>query len=302
MERSSKRNKNSARLVLMLALAAVFVVSAVNVARDLLEYRKGAEVYAEAEEIANVAGLAALADERPPETEKPVRPRPEPAAPEGAAPERGVSEEDTPEESAPEPQQPAPDPYESLLREANLAALQEINSDVKGWIVLPGTGVSYPVLQGSDNDFYLSHDWKKDRYSVGSIFLDCDSSASFTDFNTLIYGHRMKDRSMFGRLKRYAKQDYLDAHPDLYVRTAEGVFRYAIYAAYEADVASLAFRGALADEEARAEFIRLGLESSVVTAGVTPRTTDRFLTLITCTGNGYESRWIVQAVLTEAAG
>ena len=107
---------------------------------------------------------------------------------------------------------------------------------------------------------------------------------------------------MFGRLKRYTNQDYLDAHPDLYVRTAEGVFRYAIYAAYEAEVDSIAFRGSLPDESSREEFIRLGLESSVVDAGGVPGPSDRFITLITCTGNGYESRWIVQAVLTEAPG
>ena len=283
--------KRSVRLAICLVLAVVFIVSAVNVVRDVQEYKKGAEAYAEAESLANVGGLAALADERQPEVRKPGGQRPSGSEPAGEEPG-----------TAAEAAQPEPDPYESLLREANLSALQEINSDVKGWIVLPGTGISYPVLQGGDNDYYLSHDWKKDLYSVGAIFLDCNSSDSFTDFNTLIYGHRMQDRSMFGRLKRYTKQSYLDAHPDLYIRTADGVFRYTIYAAYEADVNSLAYSGSIPGEEARGEFIRLGLESSVVDAGITPQPSDRFLTLVTCTGNGYDSRWIVQAVLTDAPG
>ncbi len=287
--------KRSARIAACLVLTAVFIVSAVNVVRDIHEYRKGAEAYAEAEDIANVAELAALADERPPEITKPGSTQ----APASPLPD-GNAEQQTAETPRQAAETPQPDPYEALLREANLAALQEINADVKGWIVLPGTGISYPVLQGEDNSFYLTHDWKKDVYSVGAIFLDCNSSASFGDFNTLIYGHRMQDRSMFGRLKRYKKQDYLDAHPSLYIRTAEGVFRYRIYAAYEADVNSVAYSRSLSGEDARAEFIRLGLESSVVDAGFVPRTSDRFLTMVTCTGSGYESRWIVQAVLVEA--
>ena len=287
--------KRGVRLAAVLVLSVVFVVSAVNAARGILEYKKGAETYAEAEEVANVAGLEALADERPPlvkpGTQSAAQPAEEPADP--------AEEPAAPEAPAPEPQ---PDPYESLLREANVAALQEINADVKGWIVLPGTGVSYPLLQGSDNEFYLNHDWKKDASSVGAVFLDCRTSADFTDFNTIAYGHRMRDRSMFGRLKRYAQQDYLDAHPDVYVRTADTVYRYAIYAAYEADVSSLTYCLSLPDEASREEFIRLGLESSAVSAGFTPQTSDRFLTLVTCTGNGYESRWVVQAVLAETSG
>ncbi len=279
--------KRKTRIAACLVLSAVFIVSAVNVVRDLSEYRKGAEVYAEAEAIADVAGLAALADEQRPEIEKPGVRLPAGSEPSGDTTETTVG-----------PSQP--DPYESLLQEANLPALQEINSDVKGWIVLPGTGISYPLLQGGDNEFYLNHNWKKDVYSVGAIFLDSAASDSFTDFNTVIYGHRMHDRSMFGKLKNYTKQTYLDAHPDLYIRTADGVFRYRIYAAYEAAIDTVAYKRNISGEEARAEFIRLGLESSAVDAGIVPQTSDRFLTLVTCTGNGYDSRWIVQAVLTKA--
>ena len=285
--------KRGARLAAVLVLSAVFIVSAVNAVRGILAYKKGAETYAEAEDIANVAGLEALADERP----ALVKPGTRPAAQPAEEPSGGTEEQPAPE-STPEPQ---PDPYESLLREANVAALQEINGDVKGWIVLPGTGVSYPLLQGGDNEFYLNHDWKRDASSVGAVFLDYRASDDFTDFNAIAYGHRMRDRSMFGRLKRYAQQDYLDAHPDVYVRTADTVYRYAIYAAYEADVTSLAYCISLSDEASREEFIRLGLENSAVSAGFTPQTTDRFLTLVTCTGSGYESRWVVQAVLAETS-
>ena len=73
----------------------------------------------------------------------------------------------------------------------DLAALQAQNSDVIGWISIPGTAVSYPLLQTQNNSFYLGHAWDKSSNSAGSIFLECQCPSDFSFFNTIVYVHRM---------------------------------------------------------------------------------------------------------------
>ena len=72
------------------------------------------------------------------------------------------------------------------LREIDLPALQQINPEVIGWLLIPGTGISYPLMQTEDNDYYLKHTWKREKNSSGAIFLDYRNSSSFGDFNSLI--------------------------------------------------------------------------------------------------------------------
>ena len=95
------------------------------------------------------------------------------------------------------------DPAARNLLDIGLEKLQRENPDVVAWIVIPDTPISYPVLQGTDNAFYLKHNWKKERNSGGSIFMECKNNPDFTDFNTLVYGHRMRDSSMFNALRHF---------------------------------------------------------------------------------------------------
>ena len=110
----------------------------------------------------------------------------------------------------------------------DLPALQQVNSDVIGWIAIPGTEISYPLMQGTDNDYYLTHTWNQNSSAVGAIFMDCRCSADFSGFNTIVYGHRMNNGSMFAALKHYKKQDFLQAHPQIYVTNASGTHAYSI--------------------------------------------------------------------------
>ena len=90
----------------------------------------------------------------------------------------------------------------------DLPALQQVNSDVIGWIAIPGTEISYPLVQGTDNDYYLTHTWNQNSSAVGAIFMDCRCSADFSGFNTIVYGHRMNNGSMFAALKHYQKAGF----------------------------------------------------------------------------------------------
>ena len=266
------------RRVLTAVLTLVLLGSLAGMGYRQLQYREGEKVYQEAEELVQLPDLETI--ETVPVEEKPVEQQP-------AASESAAAEE------------PAPvyiDPYAQALADMDFVALREQNTDVLGWIVIPNTKVSYPLVQGEDNDYYLNHTWRKTRSVVGAIFVEQQSSADLTDFNTIIYGHRMNNRSMFGRLLDYKKQSYWQDHPRFYITDDSGTHTYEIFAAYEPAVGSTPYCIRFSNDTEKQTFINYGLEHSVIETGVVPEVTDRIVTLSTCTGNGHASRWVVQGV------
>lgn len=189
------------------------------------------------------------------------------------------------------------DPYMKELAEIDLRPFREGNQDVLGWITIPGTQVDYPLMEGEDNEFYLSHTWDKKASEAGSILLEYRSNPDFRDFNTLIYGHRMKNGTMFGSLKHYDTEEYYREHPYVYLVDDLGVHRYEIFAAYTAAVNTRTYYYGFTDEETMQLFLDYCMEMSVIDTGVIPTPDDKVLTLVTCTGNGYDARWVVQARL-----
>lgn len=189
------------------------------------------------------------------------------------------------------------DPHMQMLADMDLDALREVNPDVVGWILIPDTAINYPLMQGTDNDYYLKHTWDGKRYAVGSIFLEQLCSPDLTDFNTIIYGHNMNNGSMFASLRSYRNQEYWQAHPYVYIRTDQGVFRYDIFSSYLAKVDSNTYGISFSNENAKVSFLNQILGDSVIDTGLEPEITDRILTLSTCSGRGYTTRWVVHARL-----
>lgn len=91
--------------------------------------------------------------------------------------------------------------------------LEEINPDVIAWIEIPGLEISYPVVQGRDNDYYLHHLITGENHKSGSIFMDFHNQENLSDRNSIIYGHNMKDGSMFGTLDQYQSQALYRNYP-----------------------------------------------------------------------------------------
>lgn len=92
-------------------------------------------------------------------------------------------------------------------------SLIAVNPDIRGWISIPDTGLSLPVLQGKDNEFYLTHDFYGEYDRHGSIFIDCKTDVGIEQSNTVLYGHHMRDGSMFGLLENYAQEDFYRKNP-----------------------------------------------------------------------------------------
>ena len=277
-----KINFKHIRPALIIVLSLVFVFSAFQLIRILAGYRQGANEYDEAADLAGLPDLSAL-------------PLPTAGSPENTA-EPAVSapgeESNTPKPSF----TPYIDPYADALKAMDFAALRQVNSDVLGWILIPDTFVSYPFLQGADNDYYLDHTWRKTINSVGAIFMEQINSADLSDFNTILYGHRMNNRSMFGALQFFADQSYWAAHPYVYITDDSGSRRYDIFAAYEVSTAGDTYRIGFSGDQDRQSFLDFCLAQSVIDTGVTPTVYDSILTLSTCTGSGHDTRWVVQAV------
>lgn len=178
--------KRTTRRVLLAALVAVFLVSGAMTLRQLGDYQKGEETYGSAESLAGLPDFSAIS-------------WPEESGSGSAA--------------AQDPAVPYVDPYADALAAMDFAALREVNPDILGWILIPNTRVSYPFLQGTDNDYYLRRTWRKGSSAVGAIFVEASNSGDLTDFNTVIYGHNMNNGSMFGTLKKYKDLSYFRSIP-----------------------------------------------------------------------------------------
>lgn len=204
-----------------------------------------------------------------------------------------------PQDTQPPAWVPAPvtdDPEMEALENIDLQALRSVNPEVIGWIRIPDTAIDYPIVQGEDNAFYLTHTWEGAENSVGSIFMEHRNSPDFTDFNTILYGHNMNNGSMFADICRYVTLWHWERHPYIYLVTDGGVLRYEIFSSYRAPVEGSAYGLSFRQMETRGNFMVDALMNSVIETGIEPELTDRILTLSTCSGT-YDHRWIIQGRL-----
>lgn len=187
----------------------------------------------------------------------------------------------------------------------DFATLQEINPEIYAWIRIPDTNVDYPILQRDtdDQDFYLDHDMYRDTDKAGSIYTEWYNRKDFMDPNTIIYGHNMKNGSMFHNLRYFADEDYFNEHEDMYIYLPDKILCYRIFTSYEFDDRHLLGSYNFYDHKVfedyieeithpRSMYVMLRDDCEVTSY-------DRIVTLSTCVGNKPTKRRLVQAVLTD---
>ena len=108
-------------------------------------------------------------------------------------------------------------------------ALKAINPDIVGWIYVPDCAISYPVVQGTNNSYYLDHTIYKGYNFMGSAFLDCDTNSDFSDDNSIIYGHSVQGGGMFTLLKNFSSKSFFDSHPDFYLLTPDQNYKCNVF-------------------------------------------------------------------------
>lgn len=190
-----------------------------------------------------------------------------------------------------------------VIPEKNISfeQLRETNEDIYAWIYIPETKVDYPVLQNADDDeYYLMHNLDGSYGYPGCIFTQMLNERTFEDYNTVLYGHNMKDGSMFRTLHYYQNEEFFYNNPYIYIYTENDVLVYQIFAAYNAGDEHILNTYDLTTEEGFAAYLET-IKSSASLGGyirndVEVLAQNHIITLSTCTDRSDE-RFLVQAVL-----
>lgn len=183
--------------------------------------------------------------------------------------------------------------------EEEVLDLSYINEDYRGWITIENTNIDYPILQGEDNDYYLSRDINKEYLKSGSIFLDYRNN-NFDDKNTVIYGHSMRNGTMFGQLKYFKESGALDENKYIYILSPEGkTLKYEIFSVYTSDINDNYIETSFNSDEEYKEFLDKICEKSLFPVNIDISTEDKILTLSTCSYEYENARTVIHGKLIE---
>lgn len=180
----------------------------------------------------------------------------------------------------------------------DFAELTKVNDDIVGWLRIRALDISYPVVQGEDNDYYLHRTFEGVENFAGCIFMNSDNKADMTDQNTIVYGHNMKDGSMFGKLKDFRDAETFGKSRYFWIFTPEIIYQYRIFSASVVNKVGLTYQPFFTEDEFQT-FIQEAFEHSELDAGdVQVTKDDRIVTLSTCTGDD-ATRFVVMGKLTQ---
>ncbi|GLC87703.1 SrtB family sortase [Lysinibacillus piscis] len=160
--------------------------------------------------------------------------------------------------------------------------LLAVNPQIVGWVSVDGTKLHNPILQAADNDFYLNRNFRDEKSRAGSVFMDYRNDVGEPGRNTILYGHAMKNGTMFGSLHHYLQQDYADEHPIIYFDTLFEGYDVEVFAAYETTIDFYYIETELSDDTAFLNFINAIQARSAIEMDVEIEPEDQIITLSTC--------------------
>ncbi len=172
-------------------------------------------------------------------------------------------------------------------------ALRKINPDVVGWIYYEDSHIDYPIVKGENNDKYLYTMFDGTQGSFGCLFVDAATENPFKQFNTIVYGHHMKNGSMFADLKKLQDQEYYRSHPRMELITPEGKFHLEICAFLNQPSDSEIYTTNIKDLGERNDYLENIFNRAQYTTGVNMDIRDRFVVLSTCVDATGPDRYIV---------
>lgn len=174
-----------------------------------------------------------------------------------------------------------------------------VNEDIIGWIWIPDTRINYPLLQGENNTEYLRTAYNLEPSRYGSVFMDYRNAPDFTDTNTIIYGHNMRNDAIFGTLSDFEDLEFAEEHTDMYIFTEEATYHYRIFSAYTARIYEFPYIINFDFVKSHEEFLQFIVDESVSLKREEPLTLeDRVVTLSTCLStSSYSKRFVVHGVL-----
>lgn len=179
-------------------------------------------------------------------------------------------------------------------RKIDFKKLKSQNQDIAGWIYIRGTTIDYPIVQGKDNEEYLHQDFNKKRSSSGTIFLDNNCKKDFTSDNNIIYGHHMKNGTMFAQLLKFREKSFLKKHNEIMIFTPDRTIHLKVISAY-AQKAQNKIPVTFANDKQKKAYIKK-IESMSEQTIKTSRINDSHIyTFVTCSYEGEDNRTYVHA-------
>lgn len=198
------------------------------------------------------------------------------------------------------PSRPVNKEYEMM--KVKLAGLKAQYPDLYGWIRLPGTVIDYPIMQSTDNDYYLDHSYSGSSLKAGAIFADYRCNRTLlSNQNLVIYGHHMTNNSMFNPLDNYFKEAFFRSNNTIYIYTLDGMYTYEVFSVYETTKYYPYIRTYFANSTQFVSFATELMGNSIhpYRDDFAFRAEDRILTLSTCNNRTDDGRIAVHAVLTD---
>ena len=179
-------------------------------------------------------------------------------------------------------------------RKIDFKKLKSQNQDIAGWIYIRGTTIDYPIVQGKDNEEYLHQDFNKKKSSSGTIFLDNNCKKDFTSDNNIIYGHHMKNGTMFAQLLKFREKSFLKKHNEIMIFTPDRTIHLKVISAY-AQKAQNKIPVTFANDKQKKAYIKK-IESMSEQTIKTSRINDSHIyTFVTCSYEGEDNRTYVHA-------
>ncbi len=250
--------------ILIIVFSAVIAFSGFRLFTILREYHEGDKQYKET--------ATSFVEEK----------EPDPAPAESSTPAAAAAQE-------------APDPTLTCPISVDFGGLTAQNPDVVGWIYSEGTKINYPVLRGADNDAYLHHMISGEYNSAGSIFMDYRCAPDLSGLNTIIYGHHMKNGSMFASLHEYTDQSFYDEHKYLWYLTPSHIYRLDVICGYvgqaEAEIYTI-----FENKDELDSYLSRAISKSSFKADSIPENIDRIVALSTCSYEYDDARYVVICV------
>lgn len=193
--------------------------------------------------------------------------------------------------------EPGAGPDQGAFPLVDAESLKAENPDFMAWIWLPGTDVSYPVVDGRDNEYYLEHLFNGKPGRAGCPFLDGENKSDFSDRHLIIYGHHLRDGSMFSSLTQYRNLFYYKEHPYFWLITAEGPRRVLVFSAYTASEKEDAWRLSFSSDAEFESWLDAIGRRSLIETGVDPETGRQIVTLSTCAYDFQNARFVVHGMI-----
>lgn len=182
----------------------------------------------------------------------------------------------------------------NYVNSANEEELKSINSDYKMWIQIENTNINYPVVQSSDNDYYLKHNFRKESNISGTVFVESANDID-NDKNIILYGHNMRNGTMFNNITNYKEESFFNEDNKINIIINNTLYEYEVFSVYVKNVSEVNLAIGFASEDEFINYAYNEAEESLYKKDVDFSAEDNLITLVTCSYEFTDARTIVVA-------